>query len=186
MNRFRLTCSIVAAMAMNAAGWAAGTCGQTLVFDFSGAEPLPFGGEFIGIFTSEGHVVGGSIDIEFTTAGAFDAADLGLAFQLIDATHAVGFGFTGSSVGWSGQGTFTLQVPTENFNGLLHHEGNPWGGMLLEFSNLNPGNGPIQGTLGRAVYKIEFGTCPIGDITRDLSVNVDDLLAVINAWGTCR
>ena len=107
------------------------------------------------------------------------------SFELIDATHGVGFGFTGASVGWSGQGTFTLQVPTDNFNGLLNNAGNPWGGMLLVFSNNNPGNGPIQGTLARAIYKLEFGPCPIGDLTGDLSVNVEDLLAVIAAWGPC-
>ena len=185
MNQLNLIGLAIAAMAMTSAVSAAGTCGQTLDFDFSGIPPLPFGGEYLGIFTSEGTVVGATVDVEFTTAGNFNAADLGLSFELIDATHGVGFGFTGASVGWSGQGTFTLQVPTSNFNGLLNNAGNPWGGMLFVFSNNNPGNGPIQGTLTRAIYKREFGPCPIGDLTGDLSVNVEDLLAVIAAWGPC-
>lgn len=164
---------------------AAGICGASEEFDFSRIEILPFGGEIIGVTTSVGEIINTNVDVQFTATGAFDAADIAVAFEIFDASGGVGVGFSGSQLGWSGQGTFAHQFDTSALNGLLYPGQQPFSTFIVTMTNLDPGSGPITGNFDRLVYTIQYGACPPGDVDHDLNVDINDLLMVINAWGPC-
>lgn len=181
----RITLPIIAAaLSLTLPSSAINLCGVSDVFDLSNIDILPFGGEIIGVSVAVGEIVNTNVDIRFTATGTFNAADIGVAFEIFDAGGGVGVGFTGAQLGWSGQGTFTHQFDTSALNGLLYPSGE-FSTIIVSMSNLNPGNGPITGNFDRMVYRIDFGRCPLGDVNHDLNVNVADLLAVISSWGAC-
>jgi hypothetical protein len=161
-------------------------CNYSDVIDMSNTAIPPFGGEYIGVIASVGEIVNTNVDIEFTATGTFNAADIGVAFEVFDASGGAGVSFSGAQLGWIGQGTFKHTFNSNLLNGLLYPgPGQPFSGMLIVYTNLNPGNGPITGNFDRLVFRIDYGQCPIGDVNHDLNVNVDDLIAVILAWGDC-
>src|SRR5262249_14974326 len=145
----------------------------------------PFGGETLGLGPSGGEIVGASLDVSFTATGNFNAADIGAYLNLNLQAGGASFGFSGAQLGWSGQGTFTAHLVSTNLNGTIESFGNPWSTFFLDTINGNPGNGPITGTFNQLDFHIVYAQCPIGDVTHDINVNIDDLLAVINAWGAC-
>jgi hypothetical protein len=160
-------------------------CGTSDSIDLSNVRILPFGGEFIGVAPGGAEIVGVDVNVQFTATGAFNAADVAVAFEIIAAQGGGGAYFSGSAVGWSGQGTFTTSFSTSDLNGLLYNDGQQFSSMIITFFNLNPGNGPITGNFDSLVYTIHYGRCPLGDITHDLNVDVNDLLAVVGTWGAC-
>ena len=176
---------LTAALAMTVPAQAVNICGTSDPFDLSNIDILPFGGEIIGVSIAVGEIVNTNVDIKFTATGTFDAADIGVAFEIIDASGGVGVGFTGAQLGWSGQGTFSHRFDTSALNGLLYSGEGNFSTIIVSMANLNPGNGPITGNFDRLVYRIDFGRCPVGDVNHDLNVNVTDLLAVITSWGAC-
>ncbi|HWB20084.1 MAG TPA: hypothetical protein VG711_07285 [Phycisphaerales bacterium] len=164
---------------------AVNVCGITDALDFAGIDPLPFGGEYLGAGPSGGTIIGADVEIKFTTSGTFDAANLSMGYEICDAEDCVGVAWSGPSLGWSGQGTFTASFHTNNLNGLIFTDSTPFSTTLLEFGNLCPGCGPFTGTFNILKISIQYGPCPTGDINHDLSVNIDDLTAVILNWGAC-
>lgn len=164
---------------------AVNVCGIVEPIDLSGFKPLPFGGEVLGIGPEGGQIIGASLDVTFTTAGSFDAANLGVWLYLNLHEGGTAFGFSGAELGWSGQGTFTASLNSRALNGHINSFGNPYSTWFIGMSNLNPGGGPITGDFEALVYRLNYAPCPTGDINKDASVNVADLLAVINAWGEC-
>ena len=163
---------------------AVSVCGITDALDFSGMKPLPFGGETLGLGPEFGEIVGATLDVTFTTAGQFNAQDLGV-FLNMSTNGGSSFGFTGAQLGWSGQGTFTAHLSSNSLNGFIESYGNPWSTWFLDMVNLNPGNGPITGSFDQLVFHLTYGPCPIGDITHDYNVDIDDLVQVITHWGPC-
>lgn len=159
-------------------------CGTVDPMDFSGVEALPFGGEFIGVGPTGTTIINTEVEIQFTTAGSFDAADIAAGLTLVHVNGGVATGFTGAQFGWSGQGTFRASYQTDALNGTIVTD-QPHSGFLLGMANLNPGAGPAQGTFDTLVFKITYAPCPLGDATMDADVDIDDLLAVVNAWGAC-
>jgi hypothetical protein len=145
----------------------------------------PFGGEYIGVTTAVGEIVNMNVDIQFTATGSFSAADIGVTFEIFDASGGVGVFFSGAELGWTGQGTFSNTFDSSLLNGLLYPGDQPFSTFIVTFSNLNFDNGPITGNFDRLIYRIDYGPCPPGDVTHDMDVNVDDLVEVILAWGDC-
>jgi hypothetical protein len=165
---------------------AVNVCGITDVIDLSAFEPLPFGGEVLGVGPEGGQIVGATLDVTFTTSGSFDAANLGVWLVLNLHSGGAAFGFSGVELGWSGQGTFTRHLETDALNGHINSFGNPYSTWFISMANLDPGAGPVSGTFGELVFRLIYAPCPQGDINMDASVNVLDLLAVINGWGACQ
>jgi len=159
-------------------------CGRDEVFDLSGFEPLPFGGEIIGAIIAEGEVVGTHFEITFTTSGNFDAANLGVSLVMPILPDHFGFtslGFTGADAGWSGQGTFTYSIDTDALNGTLSLDGAPWATWYIAVSNLNPGAGPISGNFDVWRYEMQWAPCPAGDANCDTTVTPADIQPFIEA-----
>ena len=174
-----------ALLAVSASASAVTVCGLNEAIDLTRLEPLPFGGEVLGIGPEGGQIIGATFDVTFTATGQFDAADLGVWLVLNLHSGGAAFGFTGAQLSWQGQGTFTAHLESNALNGYINSFGNPFSTWLIDMANLNPGNGPITGSFDELVFKLIYAPCPVGDINHDASVNVNDLLTVINAWGSC-
>jgi hypothetical protein len=158
-------------------------CGTIAPIELGGVPVLPFGGEVIGASTLEGTVVSTTVELTFTATGSFDAADIGLGICLpIDGGIAC-HGVTGAALGWSGQGTFVAQIPTNALNGDLALVDGPFYTWFATISNLNPGGGPISGTIDVWSYVLHMADCPVGDLTGDIAVGFDDLVMLLAAWG---
>ena len=183
MRHILVTLLVLAATARPSAG--INVCSFSEEIDFSGTPIPPFGGEYLGKMAAVGEIVNTNVAIQFTASGTFNAADIAVALEIIDASGGVGVSFSGAQFGWSGQGTFTHTFDTSLLNGLLYPGDQPFSTLIVTFSNLNPGHGPVTGNFDLLRYRIDFGPCPLGDVNHDLSVNVDDLLAVITNWGPC-
>lgn len=159
-------------------------CGRDEVYDLSSFDPLPFGGEIIGVTIAEGRIVGTHFEITFTTGGNFDAANLGVTLVMPVLPDHFGFSalsFTGFEAGWSGQGTFTYEIESDALNGTMALDGNPWATWFIEIVNLNPGGGPINGNFDVWRYAIHFAPCPAGDANCDAAVTPADIPHFVEA-----
>jgi hypothetical protein len=184
MCRFTIGLGGLVALVLATTADAVNICGRVEPMDFSGTPVLPFGGEYLGLGPTGTTIVNTEVDVVFTTTGIFDAADIAVGLMFVHVNGGVATGFTGAQLDWSGQGTFTAKFQTDALNGLIVTD-QPHSGFLLTMGNLNPGAGPAQGEFESLVFKITFAPCPPGDATMDADVNIDDLLAVVNAWGAC-
>lgn len=158
-------------------------CGLDEVYDLSNFAILPFGGEILGATIAEGRIINTRVEITFTAAGAFNAADLRMTLVMPVAPE-VGSGFitfSGADAGWSGQGTFSVDFNTDDCNGTMALDGNPWNTWFIAVDNLNPGNGPITGNFDAWRYTFTFEPCPAGDANCDTRVTPADIPAFIQA-----
>jgi ligand-binding sensor domain-containing protein len=91
-------------------------------------------------------------------------------------------------------GGFNTQS-SANYGGVASFDGTTWTPYLFGTSPIShqqvscleldtDGNLWIGHAAGEGVNLVRFITCP-GDIDHDGTVNIDDVLAVINAWGAC-
>ena len=184
MKRSELLAGIVFLCLASNIAHALPICGRPEIFDLSGFEPLPFGGEILGATIAEGQVIGTHFEITFTTSGNFDAANLGLTLVmpiLPDHFGFTGLGFTGADAGWSGQGTFTYAIDTNDLNGTLALDGDPLAYWYIDVANLNPGGGPISGSFDVWRYEMQFAPCPAGDADCSASVTTADIPAFVEA-----
>jgi hypothetical protein len=184
MCKFTIVPGVLAGLALASTAQAANVCGRVEPMDFSGTPVLPFGGEYLGLGPTGTTIVNTEVDVVFTTAESFDAADIAVGLVLVHVKGGVATGFTGAQLDWSGQGTFTAKFQTDALNGSIVTD-QPHSSFLLTMGNLNPGAGPAQGEFESLVFKITFALCPLGDATMDADVNIDDLLDVVNTWGAC-
>lgn len=180
-------CGLAGACGLVTAALGTGICGSIGAFEFPGAEPI-LGGEYIGITTVVGEIVGCTVDIQFTATGQFDASQVAATFQLPTGS----FGFSGADLGWSGQGTFRATLQTDRLNGTLAPtDGSPWSTFFLFVS------GDTQIVCGKQgcalqfveggvfdvlTYNMQFGVCPTGDLTHDGDVNTLDLGVLLSGW----
>ena len=158
-------------------------CGRDEPYDLSNFEILPFGGEILGATIAEGRIINTHVEITFTATGVFNAADLRMTLVMPVAPE-VGSGFitfSGADAGWSGQGTFTADFNTDDCNGTMTLDGNPWNTWFIAVDNLNPGNGPITGNFDVWRYTFTFEPCPAGDADCDARVTPADISAFIQA-----
>src|SRR5688500_3992245 len=68
---------------------------------------------------NEGTITDVRLNVDFTTAAGFDAADLTILFVAPVASEGNFWFLTGEDLGWSGQGTFHANVNTNEMNGAL-------------------------------------------------------------------
>ncbi len=176
--------AILTPLAYSNAAHALLICGRDEVYDLSNFEPLPFGGEIIGVTIAEGQIVGTHFEITFTTSGNFDAANLGVTLVMPVLPDHLGFSalsFSGFEAGWSGQGTFTYSIESDALNGTMLLDGDPWATWFIEIANLNPGAGPISGNFDVWRYVFHFAACPAGDANCDASVTAADIPHFVEA-----
>lgn len=184
IRRFQFLIAIAASLISTTSASALPICGRDEVFDLSNFEPLPFGGEILGATIAEGRIIGTHFEITFTTSGQFNAADLGLTLIMPIQPESLGvatLGFTGADAGWSGQGTFTYSIDTNDLNGILALDGDPIAFWFIGVSNLNPANGPISGNFDVWRYEMRFADCPPGDSNCSAAVNPADIPAFVEA-----
>lgn len=151
--------------------------------DLTGLPILPFGGEWIMVMPGEGEVTGGEIQLTFTTAGDFQAQNF--VFELAGPTGGILL-FGGRDLGWSGQGTFTANVLTDNFNGALFENGPS--GFSWWFMNISPTASslptPVQGELGDSYFRFDY-VCPppcVADFDGSGQADSADFFAFIGAF----
>ncbi len=151
-----------------------------LEFSLEGTPILPFGGEILLASTPRGQIVGAEIEMTFTTAGDFQAEHF--VFEMVGPTGGVQY-IGGTDLGWSGQGTFSASLTSDNFNGLL--EPAPGASLVFWFMNVSPTlqslPTPIQGSFGEG-SAVRFDMIGCANMNDDTVVTVVDLLLYLQLW----
>ena len=198
MMRMQRTQATMCAVVVMGLGLAPAASGETTAYVWNLAssmepceEPCLVHFSLIGPGEPWLYMVQANVDVQFTTAGNYDASNfyLDLVGPIIQPDQSVGaaWNLTGQDLGWSGQGQFVASVATDVLNGELMTNG-----AASTFWTLHVGDfgHEFQGEVQVLKYTLilsdepPVGAIP-GDLDGDGVVGIADFLALLAAWGPC-
>jgi hypothetical protein len=165
------------------------SCGKQVVFDISPFFPDAVARELIGVTTTQGEIVSATVDAVFVSN---EKAEWSMFANFALPTGIIGVdSITGK---WSGTGKFHMSVTSDALNGVLVAPAGTqfvtwyvmWaGGTQVEL----PGGGvamvPMDGYFEQLKLTLTLADCPLGDLTNDYRIDVDDLVSLLGQWGSC-
>lgn len=154
---------------------------------YTRVERFPIADELTGIpvketliiSTIQGRVVNTRVRLNFQTVGGYDASlwSAGL-FQ-----SSRGVGFSGASLGWFGQGSFSAEFDSPDLNGEIEFFGSPFATWFMSRSSGLPGGLGVVGVFTDSSFDVEYiPDCP-ADLDGDGFVGLGDVASIIGAWG---